>query len=277
LLSGWRLLRASKVLLSRRRLLPGRGLLCDGEIVLLQAPRHCNEVDAAAWADSKSQVRPKRSEDGACMYPEFVWNKACPIQLLLCLFSHRSPIMLNRFLGFSVLVAVAFVLGVATAADLKSGPQVGEKLPGSFHPLNCTGDHEGEKYCLICKNGTNPVAMIFARQITPELTKLIKRIDQETDRNKERNMGSFVVFLSDSDTLETELKELAKKEKIDQCILAIDDPEGPKHYNIAQAAEVTVILYTNMIVKSNHTFKKGELNDKGIETIIADLVKILSE
>jgi hypothetical protein len=184
--------------------------------------------------------------------------------------------MLKRLIGFAALVAVALVLGVASAAGPKSGPQVGEEVHG-FHPLNCTGEHAGEKHCLVCQNGSNPVAIIFARQVTPELTRLIKRIDQETDKNKERNLFSFVVLLSDSDSLETELKELAIKEGIQHCVLTIDHPDGPTNYNIAQAAEVTVVLYTNLTVKSNHVFKKGELNDKGIEAIVTDLGKMLTK
>jgi hypothetical protein len=184
--------------------------------------------------------------------------------------------MLNRLHGFTALIAVALALGVASAAYPKPGPQVGEKVI-PFHPLNCTGDHAGEKYCLICKNGDNPVVMIFARHVTPELTRLIKRIDEATDKNKKCSMGSFVVVLSDSDNLEKELKELAKKEKIQHCILAIDDPEGPRDYDMSHEAEVTVVLYSMMTVKANHTFKKGELSDKRIEAIVADLAKILAE
>jgi hypothetical protein len=183
--------------------------------------------------------------------------------------------VLNRLLALTVLVGVAFVLSVASAQEPKSGPQAGDKVPGPLHPLNITGDHAGEKYCLYCKFGTSPVAAIFARQVTPELTKLIKRIDQATDQNKERGMGSYVVFLSDSDTLEAELKNLDKKEKIRHCILAIDEPEGPRDYNIAPAADVTVVLYTELTVRANHTFKKGELNDKAIDAIVTDLAKIL--
>src|SRR5262245_34790719 len=182
--------------------------------------------------------------------------------------------MLNRFLGFSALVVVALLVDVASAEDPKSGPQVGAKVHG-FHSLNCTGDHAGEKHCLICQNGDSPVAMIFARQVTPEITNLVKRIDQATDKNKKRGMGSFVVFLSDSDSLEMELKEFATKEKIQHSILTIDRPEGPEGYNIAPSAEVTVVLYSSLTVKANRTFKKGELNDKGIEAIITDLAKIL--
>jgi hypothetical protein len=182
--------------------------------------------------------------------------------------------MLNHLCGLTALLAVALVLSVASAEEPQSGRQVGEKVV-PFHPLNCTGDHSGEKYCLICQNGDNPVAMIFARQVSPELTKLIKRIDQATGKNKERNMGSFVVLLSESDNLEKELKELAKKEKIQHCILTIDHPEGPEDYHIAPEAEVTVILYTKLTVKANRAFKKGDLNDKAIDAIVADLGKIL--
>ena len=184
--------------------------------------------------------------------------------------------MLNRLFGFAALATVALVLGVASAAGPKSGPQVGETVV-PFHPLNCTGEHAGEKYCLICQNGVSPVAMIFARQVTPELTRLIKRIDEATDKNQDRSMGSFVVLLNDSDTLEKELKELAKKEKLQHCILAIDNPEGPDAYKIAADAEVTVVLYVNHTVKANHTFKKGGLNDKSIDAVVADLAKILPE
>jgi hypothetical protein len=184
--------------------------------------------------------------------------------------------MLNRVLGLTALVTVAVVAGVASVAGLKSGPQVGEQVV-PFHPLNCTGDHAGEKYCLICQNGENPVAMIFARQITPELTRLLKRIDQATGKNQKQSMGSFAVLLSDSDDLDKELKELARKEKIQRCVLAIDDPKGPEDYNIAPEAEVTVVLYREHTVKANRAFKKGDLNDKSIEAILADLAKILRE
>jgi hypothetical protein len=177
----------------------------------------------------------------------------------------------------SVLVAGAVIVGLAAAGELKSGPQVGERVPGPFHPLNCTGENAGKKYCLYCKHGQNPVAMLFARQTSPELTKLIKKIDDATAKNKDHGMGSFVVFLSDSDKLEAELKELGKKEKLQHCVLSIDNPAGPEGYQIAKDADVTVVLYTNGTVKANHTFKKGELKDKEIDRVVADVSKILPE
>ena len=183
---------------------------------------------------------------------------------------------MTKYLGIVAVCVTALLLTVGVwAGELKSGPQVGKAVPGPFHPLNCTGENAGEKFCLFCKNGENPVAMIFARQPSPALTKLIKKIDEATVKNKDAGMGSFVVFLSDSEKLEGELKELAKKEKLQQCVLSIDNPAGPKGYKVAKDADVTVVLYTNRTVKANHTFKKGDLKVQDIDRIVADVSKIL--
>ena len=42
------------------------------------------------------------------------------------------------------------------AADLRSGPQVGEDVPGPFHPLNVNGEDAGKKACLYCNGGRQP-------------------------------------------------------------------------------------------------------------------------
>jgi hypothetical protein len=179
-----------------------------------------------------------------------------------------------------VALALAFVVtaGLAVAAEaLTSGPQVGSAVPGPFHPLNVTGEKAGEKFCLFCCNGTNPVAMIFARENSPQLDKLIKKIDEQTIKNADAKMGSFVVFLSDKEGLENELKNVAKENDLKKTVLAIDNPAGPKAYKVSQEADVTVVLYTDHMVKANHAFRKGELKDKDIDTIVSELPKILEK
>jgi hypothetical protein len=172
---------------------------------------------------------------------------------------------------------VLLVGGLFGAEVLKSGPQNGEKVPGPFEPLNVTGEMAGKKCCQYCKNGDNPVAVVFARRITPEVTLLLKKLDGCTAKNKAAKMGSYAVFCSDADGLEKQLKEVAEKEKIKYLVLTIDNPSGPKKYNIAKDADVTVLLYTDHVVKANHTFKKGELKEKDIEKIVGDVAKILPE
>src|SRR5438270_14041793 len=93
----------------------------------------------------------------------------------------------------AALLALALVVGGGIAGDTpKSGPQVGERIPGAFHPLNITGKAAGEKHCLVCEHGTSPVAMVFARDVSAPLTKLIKQLDAATAKNSSKNMGSFV-------------------------------------------------------------------------------------
>lgn len=177
----------------------------------------------------------------------------------------------------SAALCAVLALSVAFAADaVKSGPQKGEKVPGPFHPLNVTGDQAGKKFCLFCVNGDNPVAMIFARETSEPLTKLIKQVDGATQKNSDAKMGSFVVFLSsDSDKLEKELKGMAEKAELKKCVLSIDNPAGPEDYKVAKDADVTVVLYKERKVLSNYAFKKGELKDKDIQTIVSDISKLV--
>src|SRR4249919_3367185 len=117
--------------------------------------------------------------------------------------------------------------------------------------------------------------MIFAREVSDSLTSLVKKIDAETAKNSKAKMGSFVVFLSDDEKLSDNLESLAKKEGIKKCVLSIDNPAGPKGYNVAKAADITVVLYNNRKVVANYAFKKGGLNDAAITKIMADVPKIL--
>jgi len=117
--------------------------------------------------------------------------------------------------------------------------------------------------------------MIFAREVSDSLTSLVKKIDAETAKNKSAKMGSFVVFLTDDEKLSDKLKTLAKNESIKNCILSIDNPAGPPGYNVAKEADITVVLYKARKVAANHAFRRGELNEKAIAAIIADLPKIV--
>jgi hypothetical protein len=171
--------------------------------------------------------------------------------------------------------AVVALAGIALAEPPKSGPQVGQKVPGPSRPLHATGPDAGEKVCLYCKNGPNPVAMIFAREATPDVVSLIKKIDAATVAHQDVKMGSFVVFLNDEEGLTAQLKQIAAKEKINETILSVDSPTGPPSYKVAKDADVTVVLYTHHTVRANHSFRKGELDAKAIAAVMADIAKIL--
>lgn len=119
--------------------------------------------------------------------------------------------------------------------------------------------------------------MIFAREISDNLTSLVKKIDEATAKHSDCKMGSFVVFCSDEEGLDKKLKALSEKEKLKKIVLSIDNPAGPNGYNVAKDADVTVVLYTKSNVQVNHAFKKGQLKDADIEKIVGEITKILPE
>jgi len=171
---------------------------------------------------------------------------------------------------------VALVGSVVSAAELKSGPQAGEKLPGPFHPLNVNGDKAGEKQCLYCKFGDSPVAMVFARTPECEMTqKLILSLEAAAAKNAKAEMGTFVVFLTDDDKASDKLKAFAEKNKLKNVILAVDNPSGPNKYNVSKDADLTVILYSERVSKANMAFEKGKITDKDIEAVNAGISKII--
>jgi len=176
----------------------------------------------------------------------------------------------------AALAALAVMVTASRAVDpIKSGPQTGEDLAGPFHPLNVTGAAAGKKHCLYCENGANPVAVVFARKVSPSLATLIKKIDACTVKNKKASMGSYVVFLSGSESLEGELKNLAAKQGIKSTVLSIDNPAGPTGYKIAKDADITVLLYSDRTVRANYAFRSGELNNQAINEILASIPRIL--
>ncbi|MBN9119878.1 MAG: hypothetical protein J0I06_12075 [Planctomycetes bacterium] len=176
--------------------------------------------------------------------------------------------------------AVVAVLGGAVlAAELKSGPQAGDKVPGAFHPYNVNGENAGKTACLYCAAGDSPTAVVFARTGDDPMThKLLKALDAETVKNTKADMYSFAVFSGDKGKLEPQLKDAAKKAELKKLVLAIEDNEDPipAKYNLNKDADVTVVLYVDRVVKANYSFAKGKLTDKDIETVVKDVKKIVN-
>ena len=182
---------------------------------------------------------------------------------------------MRRF-ALAAMPALLFCGGWLIAAEpVKSGLQPGEKITTIFEPLNVTGEHAGEPYCLICENGLAPVAMLFAREVNEELLSLLGKIDAATAKNRDKQMGSFVVFLSEKQDLRQQLVDAAKRRGFKHIVLSIDSPAGPEGFKVSGDADLTVVLYREHDVKANHAFRKGELNAAAAEKVLADLPIIL--
>jgi hypothetical protein len=100
-------------------------------------------------------------------------------------------------------------------------------------------------------------------------------VEETAAKNPKAELNSFVVFCSNSDKLEGQLKEFAEKANLKNVVLAIEEPSGPEKYNINRQADVTVVLYKERVVKANHSLAKGKLTEKDVDAVAADIAKLV--
>jgi hypothetical protein len=186
-----------------------------------------------------------------------------------------------RTQGFVIGLTFGLLIGgsalTAGQDGLKSGPQVGAIPPGPFHSLVAHSEEPGlagKKTDFFEMYGGDPVVLIFARQMTKPLTRLVKQLDVEVARRTPAKLRAVVVILADDNALEKNLKDFGEKQAIKHVNLAIMAPDGPKNYKLSREAEITVVMYRNRKVEANHAFKRGELNGDAIDRILADVPKV---
>jgi len=175
-------------------------------------------------------------------------------------------------------LAAALLLPVALiAADkVESGLKVGASVP-AFNVRDITGPAKGETLCYRCRYGARPVVTVFTREVTDNVKELVRQIDAKVADNKDKKMAAFVVVLTnDPDAVEPKLTKMADEDKIAHTPLTVIEGEaGPEGYKISKNAEVTVMMWVEGKVKSNHAFGKGKFDEKAVDAVLADTSKIL--
>jgi hypothetical protein len=158
--------------------------------------------------------------------------------------------------------------------SLKSGPQAGQPGPGLFNSLIVHGDYAGKLVSLVqlVRGGWNnypalPYALVFIRATDDHTLGLIRKLDDEAAQSKKFRVG--IVFLSDDSEIEGRLKKIVEKEKFRAVIVSVYASEGPKPWNIAKDAEVTVVFSgIQRVVQANYAFRKGELGETQLAKIM---------
>ena len=113
------------------------------------------------------------------------------------------------------------------------------------------------------------------------MTSLVKKIDQQVDAaagKSSRNLGAYVIFVSNADGLDKQLSGLAEKESLKRVCLGISAP--PRDYDVSSEADVTVVLYSRgrrsmQKVTANFALRKGELDEAKADAIVKALSDVL--
>jgi hypothetical protein len=133
-----------------------------------------------------------------------------------------------------------------------------------------TGPERGQSYCYVCETADRPAVIIFARELSEPLGKLVSRLDKAKAEVKAADLRVWVTFLrADQPAFDTKVVGWERQLGIHSVPLGVfEDVVGPPSYRLAADAEVTVLLFVRRKVVANFAFRPGELTEHGIDEIL---------
>lgn len=113
------------------------------------------------------------------------------------------------------------------------------------------------------------------------MTGLVKKIEKQVEASAAkatRTLGVYVIFDSQADGLDKQLRGLAEKEGLKRVCLGLGAP--PEDYVVAKEADLTVVIYNvarrpQQRVTANFALRKGELNEAKADAIVKALSDVL--
>jgi hypothetical protein len=158
----------------------------------------------------------------------------------------------------------------------RSGLQANQR-PGPYSAQVAVGPQRGQQHCFICEAADKPIVIVFARQMSDPLGKLVHKLDKALEEHKAAELKSWVTFLSEDPTaLDPKVVQWSKQHSTGNVPLAIfNDEVGPPTYLLAREADVTVLLSVKQKVVANFAYRAGDLNEAAVQQILKGLPKIL--
>lgn len=175
------------------------------------------------------------------------------------------------------LVAVSsLTLATLAAEPCVSGTPVG-KRPGPYSFLVATGPQRGQQTCYICEqhDGDKPAVVVFARNTTDSLGKLMSKIDAVAIAKKDTGCKAWLTILADKADLDSLAKWTQKQGIKSSPVGVFEDADGPPSYKLHKDAEVTVLIFTKQKVTANFAFRAGELDDKAMDSVLKAMSQTL--
>src|SRR5262249_34093314 len=175
-----------------------------------------------------------------------------------------------------LLMLIMAALSLHAEEPCASGLEVCQR-PGPYSFLVATGPQRGQSTCYVCSTEDRPAVVVFARNPSDPLGKLVAKLDKAVGDNKKADLRGWVTFLSnDQPSLDPQVVDWAKKHAIRRMPLGVFESEdGPPSYRLAREADVTVVLFVKKKVVANFAVRSGELNDDRIAEIEKALPRVL--
>ncbi|HMP03209.1 MAG TPA: hypothetical protein PKD86_19000 [Gemmatales bacterium] len=143
---------------------------------------------------------------------------------------------------------------------LVSGPAAGARY-GPYSFLIATGPKRGTQHCYVCDTLGKPVVIVFARQTSDELGKLLVEIDRMVATKRDQGFFAWATFLADDETaIAAKVETWGRQLGLRSLPLGVfEDADGPPTYRLSRDAETTILVVNESKVVANFAFKANEL------------------
>ncbi|MBW3598777.1 MAG: hypothetical protein KY475_16065 [Planctomycetes bacterium] len=179
---------------------------------------------------------------------------------------------------FVAAVCMAYAAAPASAAEVDSPLQPGAYL-APFDVKDCTGPAAGKTLCYYCRYGLRPVAAVFVREWTEEITELVAALEREAARPRNPRLATLVVYVGpDTQELEQRLTTIASVHEVIRTPLTIyrDTPGKLKEtLGISPDAAVTAYTWRDGAICSARAFGHAALAARERKAVIADVQSLL--
>src|SRR5205085_7540049 len=101
-----------------------------------------------------------------------------------------------------VVLGVVGLAVMATAAEpgpCVSGPRPGQKT-GPYSAVVSVGPQRGQPHCFICETAERPAVIVFARNLSDPLGKLLRGMDKALADHKKAELRAWVTMLHDDES-----------------------------------------------------------------------------
>jgi hypothetical protein len=183
-----------------------------------------------------------------------------------------------RCAGFFFVFFVFFVVSSSGEEPCVSGPAAGQR-PKPYSFLVATGPERGQSTCYVCETADRPAVIVFARNLSDPLGKLVGKLDKALSDHKKAELRAWVTFLSDDQPkLDPKVVKWGKKHAIRGVPLGVfEEVGGPPAYRLARDADVTILFFVKRKIVANFAFRAGELNDERAAEVLKALPRIVEE
>lgn len=153
----------------------------------------------------------------------------------------------NHLALLAAAVGIAVTPNANPAGESAAVPGESDRIP-EFYSRVVTGPLMNKSVCFVCRNGARPVVMVFVRNTTAPVQRLLRNVDIIVERHRGDGVRSFGVYLSPqpSQADVSRVQTFAFEGRVKMpLVVAPEEVASAAQQNVAAGAAVTVVCYRN--------------------------------